>query len=67
MRELIEFLARVREILDYQLFVLGKAPITLMTRFSVTSDLNYAIDAAFRENDINIPFPQRDVHIIQET
>jgi len=29
----------------------------------VTSDLNYAIDAIFRENDVEIPFPQRDVHL----
>jgi len=27
------------------------------------SQLNYAIDKAFREHDIEIPFPQRDVHI----
>ncbi|MEM9056590.1 MAG: mechanosensitive ion channel domain-containing protein, partial [Pseudomonadota bacterium] len=32
-------------------------------RFQVTSDLNFAIDAAFRENDIEIPFPQRDLHV----
>ena len=32
-------------------------------RLQVTSDLNFAIDAAFRENDIVIPFPQRDVHL----
>ena len=33
-------------------------------RINVISDLNFAIDMAFRENDIKIPFPQRDVHII---
>ncbi len=33
-------------------------------RFSVTSDLNFAIDAAFREAGITIPFPQRDLHIV---
>ncbi|MEM6631085.1 MAG: mechanosensitive ion channel domain-containing protein [Bacteroidota bacterium] len=27
------------------------------------SDIRVAIDAAFRENEINIPFPQRDLHI----
>ena len=32
-------------------------------RLQVISDLNFAIDAAFRENDIVIPFPQRDIHI----
>ena len=34
-------------------------------RISVTSDLNFAIDKAFREQGIEIPFPQRDVHIKQ--
>ena len=33
-------------------------------RLSVLSDINFAIDAAFREAGIQIPFPQRDVHII---
>jgi len=32
-------------------------------RLQVISDLNFAIDAAFRENNIQIPFPQRDVHV----
>lgn len=32
-------------------------------RLQVTSDLNFAIDTAFRENGIEIPFPQRDIHI----
>jgi small-conductance mechanosensitive channel len=27
------------------------------------SDLNFAIDKIFRENNIEIPFPQRDLHI----
>ncbi|MEM7501380.1 MAG: mechanosensitive ion channel domain-containing protein [Pseudomonadota bacterium] len=33
-------------------------------RFSVTSDINFAVDAAFREAGIPIPFPQRDLHIV---
>lgn len=33
-------------------------------RFSVQSDLNFAIDKAFREANIRIPFPQRDLHLI---
>jgi uncharacterized protein YndB with AHSA1/START domain len=33
-------------------------------RFSVTSDLNFAIDDAFRKANITIPFPQRDLHLI---
>jgi len=31
-------------------------------RMRVISDLNFAIDAAFREQGIEIPFPQRDVN-----
>lgn len=33
------------------------------TALSVKSDLHFAIDKAFRENGVEIPFPQRDVHI----
>lgn len=29
----------------------------------VISDLNFAIDKAFREQGIKIPFPQRDIHV----
>ena len=32
----------------------------------IKSDLRYKIDAAFRKNNITIPFPQRDVHIFQQ-
>ena len=35
-------------------------------RLNVISDLNFAIDAAFRENGIQIPFPQRDVHLFNK-
>ena len=31
-----------------------------------SSDLRFRIDELFRENNIEIPFPQRDVHIIQK-
>ncbi len=30
------------------------------------SDLRFEIDRLFRENNITIPFPQRDVHIVQK-
>ena len=30
------------------------------------SDLRFLIDAAFRENGVTIPFPQRDVHFYSE-
>ena len=29
----------------------------------IQSDLNYAIDAIFRQNNVTIPFPQRDLHL----
>ena len=32
----------------------------------IKSDLRFEIDKKFRENNIQIPFPQRDVHIINE-
>ena len=31
------------------------------------SDLRFQIDKAFRENGISIPFPQRDIHIIEKS
>lgn len=33
-------------------------------RFSVQSDINFAIDQAFRAENITIPFPQRDLHLV---
>lgn len=35
-------------------------------RWMAISDLNFAIDKIFRENNIIIPFPQRDLHIRTE-
>ena len=32
----------------------------------IKSEVRYKIDASFRQNSINIPFPQRDVHIFQK-
>ena len=29
----------------------------------ISSELNFAVDRAFRENHITIPFPQRDLHV----
>jgi small-conductance mechanosensitive channel len=37
-----------------------------MGRLKVISELDYSIDAAFRKNNVTIPFPQRDVHFYQE-
>lgn len=33
-------------------------------RFAITSDVRFAVEEAFRENNIAIPFPQRDVHMV---
>jgi potassium efflux system protein len=33
------------------------------SRISVVSDINFAIDKAFRKENIEIPFPQRDLHV----
>ncbi|NLP56705.1 mechanosensitive ion channel family protein [Lutibacter sp. B1] len=35
------------------------------SQLRIKSDLRFAIDKKFREHNIQIPFPQRDVHIIQ--
>ncbi|MFC1779420.1 mechanosensitive ion channel family protein [Thermodesulfobacteriota bacterium] len=32
-------------------------------KFDVISEINFAIDAGFRKNGIEIPFPQRDLHL----
>jgi small-conductance mechanosensitive channel len=32
-------------------------------RLQVKSDINFAIDTAFREAGIEIPFPQQDLHV----
>jgi small-conductance mechanosensitive channel len=46
---------------DLQLWVWTKAKLHRKT--VLTSDLNFAIWEAFRANDIEIPFPQTDLHI----
>ncbi|MBN4063626.1 mechanosensitive ion channel family protein [Cardiobacterium sp. AH-315-I02] len=33
------------------------------SRLRIVSDINFAIDKAFREHKIEIPFPQRDLHV----
>ncbi len=37
--------------------------ININDRHQVASDIRFAIDKAFRDNNINIPFPQRDLHL----
>lgn len=46
--------------LDFEL--LAWIPDSFM-RFDVVSDLHFIIWKKFKENDITIPFPQRDVHL----
>lgn len=38
-----------------------------LDRRQIESDLRFKIDALFRENNITIPFPQRDVHFFNES
>ena len=37
--------------------------VNINDRHQVASDIRFAIDEAFRKNNITIPFPQRDVHV----
>ena len=46
--------------LDFQLFFWTDNAFRVE---NIKSDLRFAIDRKFRENNITIPFPQRDVHI----
>lgn len=46
--------------LDFELLAWTDHP---EKQFSLQSKLNFAIDAAFRAEKIQIPFPQRDLHI----
>jgi len=50
--------------LEFQVFFWVREPFLVEHAKSV---LRYAIDDAFRKNGIQIPFPQRDVHIISNT
>ncbi len=50
--------------LDFELRCYVKDTDFVMT---CKSDLNFAIDKAFREQGIEIPFPQRDVHLREKT
>ncbi len=33
----------------------------------IKSEMRYKIDAKFRENNITVPFPQRDIHVYQQS
>jgi len=56
----VRFLEFGNSSLDFDLLVWINEP---RKQFGIRSDINYAIDAAFREAAIQIPFPQRDVHL----
>jgi len=48
--------------LDFQLFFWT---VKVFRVENIKSDLRFAIDQAFHENQITIPFPQQDVHLFQ--
>ncbi len=56
------FLAFGASSLDFELRVIVR---NISEQVQVISDLNFAIDKAFRDNDIEIPFPQQDVYLKQ--
>jgi small-conductance mechanosensitive channel len=48
--------------LDFSLYFFSRNYIVIE---DIKSDLRFEIDIAFREHNIQIPFPQRDLHIIR--
>ena len=46
--------------LDFTIVALAK---NINKRFDIISDINFEIDKKFREHNIEIPFPQRDLHV----
>lgn len=59
----VRFLDFGESSLDFQLFFWVKNSFTVE---NLKSDLRFAINESFAEHDIQIPFPQRDVHIKNE-
>lgn len=49
--------------LDFELYFWAAQTWDIM---KIKSDIRFKIDAIFRENNIQIPFPQRDLHIISD-
>ena len=41
------------------------SPRSVLDRRQIESDIRYKIDQCFRDNNITIPFPQRDVHVLK--
>ena len=56
----VRFLEFGESSLNFDLLVWTNDPAN---HFRLRSRLNYAIDAAFRRQGVEIPFPQRDVHV----
>ena len=56
----IQFLSFGESSLNFDLLVWIVDPTR---QYFVISDLNFAVVQAFRERDIEIPFPQRDLHV----
>ncbi len=56
----VRFLDFGNSSLDFQLFFWTDNAFRVE---NIKSDLRFAIDRKFRENNVTIPFPQRDVHI----
>lgn len=47
---------------DERLFTMS-AGVQYALKWRIASDVRFAIDAAFRARGIQIPFPQRDLHL----
>lgn len=56
----VQFLAFGESALQFVLLVWVEDPTR---QFFIRSDLNFAISALFKERNIQIPFPQRDLHV----
>ena len=49
--------------LEFQLYFWAKRSWDILT---IKSDIRFAIDRVFRENNVRIPYPQRDLHIVSD-
>lgn len=56
----VRFLGFGNSSLDFDLLIWSDNP---EQQFKLRSEVNCAIDASFRQNNITIPFPQRDLHV----
>ena len=59
----VRFNAFAESSLDFSLYFFSR---NYMIIEDIKSDLRFSIDQAFRENNISIPFPQRDIRIRKE-